>query len=196
MLAKRRLGHEMKHITSLLIVIMLAYSGFSRADSYSAAVKNFQSTPGSAEFFKQSYAYAVFPNIGKGGFGIGGAFGKGKAFRRNQEIGHSNMVQLTLGFQLGGQAYSQIIFFKDARALKEFTTGSFEFGAEAAAVALTAGASAQAGTTGVSASAGAEQNDNRSSGEWYKGMAIFTIAKGGLMYQATIGGQSFSYTSL
>lgn len=186
----------MKYVTLLLAILALSFSTASHADSYAAAIKNFQNTPGTSDFFKHAFGYAVFPNVGKGGFGIGGAFGRGKVFRHGNEIGHSNMAQLTLGLQLGGQAYSQIIFFRDARALEEFTAGSFEFGAEAAAVAVTAGASAQAGTTGVSASAGVDQRDNRSSAEWYKGMTIFTIAKGGLMYQATIGGQSFSYKSL
>lgn len=146
------------------------------------------------EFFQQSVGYAVFPTVGKGGIGIGGAFGKGQVFKRGQKIGDTELVQLSIGFQLGGQAYSEMIFFKDDRALEEFISGSFEFGAEASAVALTAGASAQAGTSGASSSAGVEQHSNTSAGRWYKGMAVFTIAKGGLMYQASIGGQKFNFT--
>ena len=108
------------------------------------------------------------------------------------------MTQVTYGLQLGGQVYSQIIFFEDKRAFDEFASGNFEFGAQATAVALTAGASAEA-TTGGGASAGASGGKNDAttkSGGYRKGMAIFTVAKGGLMYEATLGGQKFKYTPL
>ncbi|MGB8410395.1 MAG: YSC84-related protein [Gallionella sp.] len=104
------------------------------------------------------------------------------------------MTQITVGLQLGGQAFSQIIFFEDKRAFDEFTGGNFEFGAEASAVAITAGASAQATTTGSSAGASGGKNDAKTTGSYYRGMAIFTVAKGGLMYEASVGGQKFSYT--
>ena len=104
------------------------------------------------------------------------------------------MTQVTVGFQLGGQAYSQIIFFEDKRSFEEFTSGNFEFGAQATAVAITAGASASAGTTGTGAGASATGGQTgKAGGDYYKGMAVFTFAKGGLMYEATIGGQKFSY---
>jgi lipid-binding SYLF domain-containing protein len=104
------------------------------------------------------------------------------------------MAQVTIGFQLGGQAYSQIVFFQDQRAFKEFTSGNFEFGAEASAVAITAGAGARASTAGSSAGASGGQHDAKTvSGGYNKGMATFTVAKGGLMYEASIGGQKFSY---
>ena len=95
--------------------------------------------------------------------------------------------------QLGGQAFSQIIFFEDERSFKEFTSGNFEFGAQASAVAITAAASASAGTTGGSAGASGGKKDATTAGKYYKGMAIYTIAKGGLMYEAAVGGQKFSY---
>ena len=93
----------------------------------------------------------------------------------------------------GGQAYSQIIFFQDKRAFDEFTSGNFEFGAQASAVAITAGAQAQAGTTGTGAGASGTQKHAETAGGYQKGMAVFTVAKGGLMYEASIGGQKFSY---
>ena len=111
-------------------------------------------------------------------------------------VGTTSMTQLTVGLQLGGQAFSQIIFFEDKRAFDEFTSGNFEFGAEASAVAITAGASATAGTTGSSAGASAGQRDATTVGKYHKGMAIFTVAKGGLMYAATLGGQKYSYKNL
>lgn len=104
------------------------------------------------------------------------------------------MTQASVGFQLGGQAYSQIIFFEDARAYNEFTSGNFEFSAQASAIAITAGASAEAGTKGTGTSASGGQNNAVTSAKYYRGMATFVIAKGGLMYEATIAGQKFSFT--
>ena len=104
------------------------------------------------------------------------------------------MTQLTIGWQLGGQAYSQIIFFKDKRAYTEFTSGNFEFGAQASAVAITAGAQAQAGSAGAGASASPGGSAGaQAKTTYHKGMAIFTRAKGGLMYEAAIGGQKFNF---
>ena len=102
------------------------------------------------------------------------------------------MGQVTIGFQLGGQAYSQIILFKNADTYQEFTNGNFEFGADATAVALTYGAQAGATTQGASASAG----DTKAVGAWKRGMAIYTLAKGGLMYEASIGGQKYNFKPL
>lgn len=151
----------------------------------------------SGSFFTNSYGYALFPTIGKGGIGIGGAHGKGRVYVQGKHVGDTSMTQLTIGFQLGGQAYSQIIFFQDKRAFDEFSTGNFEFGAQATAVAITAGASASASTAGGgSAGASGGKNDATTVGSYHKGMAVFTVAKGGLMYEATIGGQKFSYTPL
>lgn len=149
----------------------------------------------SSGYFKNSYGYAVFPTIGKGGIGIGGAYGEGRVYANGKYTGDASMVQLTIGFQLGGQAYSQIIFFEDKRAYDEFTGNNFEFGAQASAVAITAGASASASTAGgASAGASGGKNDATTKGSYHKGMAVFTIAKGGLMYEATLGGQKFKYT--
>jgi lipid-binding SYLF domain-containing protein len=106
----------------------------------------------------------------------------------------SGFSDISIGFQVGGQAYSQVIFFQDKRAFDEFTSGNFEFGAQATAVAITAGASANATTTGSSASASGGRHDATTVGKYHKGMAVFTVAKGGLMYEASIGGQKFSYT--
>lgn len=163
------------------------------ADEYADALKSFRNAGQSAEFFKKAHGYAIFPTIGKGGVGLGAAHGSGRVYEKGKHIGDTSMTQVSVGLQLGGQAFSQIIFFEDERALREFTSGNFEFGAEASAVALTAAAGAQAGTGGASAGASGGRNDAATVGKYYKGMATFTIAKGGLMYQAAIGGQKFSY---
>jgi lipid-binding SYLF domain-containing protein len=164
------------------------------ADEYDDTIKVFRDAGESGTFFANSYGYAVFPTIGKGGIGIGGAYGKGRVYAKGAYVGDTSMTQLSVGFQLGGQAYSQIIFFEDKRAFDEFTGGNFEFGAEASAVAITAGVSAEATTTGSSAGASGGKHDATTVGKYYKGMAVFTVAKGGLMYQASVGGQKFSYT--
>jgi lipid-binding SYLF domain-containing protein len=141
------------------------------------------------EMMAQSYGYAVLPTIGKGGIGIGGAGGTGCVFAEGSHTGDISMGQITIGFQLGGQAYSQIILFKNKDTYEEFTSGNFEFGADATAVALTYGAQAGANTQGASASAG----DTKAVGSWKRGMAIYTLAKGGLMYEASVGGQKYKY---
>jgi lipid-binding SYLF domain-containing protein len=179
-------------LRGILILLGAAVTSSAWADNYSETVDLFRGTV-SSEFFDESYGYAIFPTIGKGGIGIGGAHGKGQVYAKGAHVGDTTMTQITVGFQLGGQAFSQIIFFQDERAFTEFTSGNFEFGAQAAAIAITASASAAATTTGATAGAGTHSSTTTSVGEYYKGMAIFTVAKGGLMYEASVGGQKFSY---
>ena len=181
---------RLKWLLALLgaLVCMAAF-----ADEYSDTAKVFREAGESGKFFSGSYGYAVFPTIGKGGVGIGGAHGSGRVYAKGAYVGDTSMTQVTVGLQLGGQAFSEIIFFQDKRAFDEFTSGNFEFSAQATAVAITAGASAQASTTGTSAGASSSKNSATTTGAYNKGMAIFTVAKGGLMYEATVGGQKFSY---
>mgnify|MGYP001819037517 FL=1 len=136
----------------------------------------------------------MFPTIGKAGFVVGGAHGKGRVYAGGKHTGDTAMTQLSVGFQAGAQGYSQIIFFEDQRAYDEFTGGNFEFSADASAVAITAGASAQAGSTGSSAGASGGKKDATTVGGYYKGMATFIVAKGGLMFEAALAGQKFSYS--
>ena len=184
----------MYRIMGTLIAALLLCSGTAAADKYGDTAELFRNAGASNAFFGNSYGYAVFPTIGKGGFGIGAAHGKGRVFVRGNHVADTRMTQLSIGFQIGGQGFSQIIFFEDERSFREFSTGNFEFGANASAVALTAGASASASTTGPSAGASGGRKDAATAGSsYYKGMKIFTITKGGLMYEASIGGQKFSY---
>ena len=180
---------------SLVLLLTALPMANGWADDYQDTIKVFKNAGESGSFFDNSYGYAVFPTIGKGGMGIGGAHGKGRVYEKGAHIGDSSMTQVTFGLQLGGQAFSQIIFFQDKRALKEFTGGNFEFGAQATAVAITAGASATASTSGSSAGASGGQNDANTVGRYNKGMAVFTVAKGGLMYEASIGGQKNNFTA-
>jgi lipid-binding SYLF domain-containing protein len=187
----------MLHIVrNLLITLSLvAACPAVQADEYEDTVKVFKDAGESGTFFAKSYGYAVFPTIGKGGFGIGGAYGKGRVYEQGHYVGDTSMTQASIGFQLGGQVFSQIIFFQDQRAFNEFTGGNFEFSAEASAVAITAGANATASSTGSSTGASGGKNDATTAyGSFHKGMATFTVAEGGLMLAAAIGGQKFSYT--
>jgi lipid-binding SYLF domain-containing protein len=183
-------------IALVLAVVALAWTGPARADNYTETVKLFRDAGESNSFFGKSYGYAVFPTIGKGGMGIGGAYGKGRVYAGGNAVGETSMTQLSIGFQLGGQGYSMIIFFEDKRAFDEFTSGNFEFGAQASAVAITAAATAGAGSTGASAGASAGKSDATNVGDFYKGMATFTIIKGGAMYEAALAGAKFSYKRL
>ena len=156
------------------------------------AMAKFKQLGNVSEMLAQSHGYAVLPTIGKGGMGIGGAGGTGCVFAGGKHTGNVSMGQVTVGWQLGGQSYSQLILFKNADTYKEFTQGNFEFGADATAVALTYGAEAGASTQGASASAG----DTKGKGAWKRGMAVFTLIKGGLMYEASIGGQKYNFKPL
>lgn len=178
----------------ILPLALLLVSAPGWADAYDKALANFQAATGTGPFFAEAYGYALFPTVGKGGLGIGAAYGKGRVYEGGVHTGFSSVGQVSIGFQLGGQAYSQIIFFKDKAAHDEFTSGNFEFGAEASAVAVTLAAQAKAGTSGASASGNeASSGDASGSTYWSGGMAVFTLAKGGLMYEASIGGQKFGY---
>jgi len=178
----------------LLVAVQCFAGAWALADSYSDTVALFRNAGASASFFNACYGYAVFPTIGKGGLVVGAAHGKGKVYVQGKYLGDSSMTQLSVGLQAGGQAYSQIVFFEDQRALKDFTSGDFEFGADASAVALTAGAEASAGTAGASAGASGGKKDAVTAGSYHNGVAIFTIVKGGAMYQATVAGQKFKFT--
>ena len=165
----------------------------SWADNYQNTIKAFAKAEESGKIAETAYGYAVFPTIGKGGIGIGGAYGKGRVYEQGKYIGNTSMTQVSVGFQLGGQGFSQIIYFEDAAALKTFTKGEFELGAAASAVAITAGAGAKATTTGSSAQISGDRSHAKSVGAYKHGMAIFTLPHGGLMYEATISGQKFNY---
>ena len=148
-----------------------AKSGASKKVAFT--IDKFKAIPELEAFFTQANGYAVFPNIAKAGFGIGAAVGKGEVFQANSYIGKTSVKQISIGFQLGAQAFSEIIFFKDKRDTDRFTEGNFELGAQASAVLITQGVSVETA--------------------YSNGTAIFTLSKGGLMYEASVGGQKFSF---
>jgi lipid-binding SYLF domain-containing protein len=143
----------------------------------SAVVERFKvKDPGLVKAFRDAHGYAVFPTVKKGGLGLGGARGKGYVYERGRLVGRSLLTQVTIGLQLGGQAYSEVVFFKDQAAFEDFKQGRLKLDAQASAVALTA----------------------RAAGDlaYRSGVAIVTMAKGGLMYEASVGGQKFSFDAV
>jgi len=132
--------------------------------------------PGLQDWVDEAYGYAMFPNIGKGGLWLGGGFGRGIVFEQGEPVGRTSVSQGTIGAQIGAQSYSQVIFFRDKTELRRFQGEKFKFSAQATAVAATEGAAA---TTSYS-----------------QGVAVFIHARGGLMAEATVGGQEFRYWSL
>ena len=133
----------------LVIAVFAMGSSAAWADDYSDTVALFKNAGQSASFFSNSYGYAVFPNIAKGGLGVGAAHGKGQVYVGGKHVGNTSMTQVSVGLQAGGQAFSEIIFFEDQKTFEEFSSGNFEFSADAGAVVITASASGSASTTGT-----------------------------------------------
>ena len=181
-------------IIMIMFILALALANPVQADKFTDTVNVFKKSEVVQPFFKNAYGYAVFPTVGKAGIGIGGSYGTGQVYKGGKVTGEVSLIKGSIGFQLGGQAFSQMIFFEDKRAYDEFTSGNFEFDATASAVAITAGAQASAGTEGASAGASAgPATGAQAKTSYHKGMVVFTHAKGGLMYEAAIGGQKFSF---
>lgn len=184
----------MKKIFLTLWILIL--SNIALANDNAKTLANFKKSTQVNNFYNSAYGYAIFPTIGKGGFGIGGSYGEGSVYKQGKKTGTTTMAQVTLGFQLGGQAFSEIIFFENKEAYDNFTKGNFEFSAQASAVAINAGANAKTSTTGTSAGAATNPDKNEQQGIYQNGMVAFTYIKGGLMYEAAIGGQKFTFEKL
>lgn len=142
-------------------------------DAIEAKAAFLEDDPTMSDLFSSSYGYIILPNVGKGGLGVGGASGNGVAYQGGSMIGFARMTQVTIGFQAGGQAYSEVVFFEDEDAFGRFKANKIEMSAQVSAVAAAAGASANA--------------------EYVDGVAVFTRTKGGLMYEASVGGQQFKF---
>ncbi len=182
-------------LSAMMIVGLVATANAQRVRDVTDTVELFQSIPHVAPYFETAYAYAVWPRIGRGGLGIGASRGRGQAYVDGQMTGFSTLLEVSIGFQAGGQAYRQVIFFETREAYERFTRDTYEFDAQAQAVAVTASAEAGAGTSGARASAGAGNPNTAIGGGYTNGMQIFTMAEGGLMYRATIAGQRYRFQS-
>jgi len=181
----------------LMALLILVQAVIVAADPFQDTIAVYKKELAVRPFVDSAYGYAVFPTVGKGAIGLGGAYGKGRVYRGGVATGETTMARASIGFQVGGQVFSEVIFFQDKRAYEEFTSGSFTFDATASAVAITAGAQAKAGTEGASAGASAgPATGTQAAIDYYKGMAVFVHTKGGLMFEAAIGGQKFSFQPL
>jgi lipid-binding SYLF domain-containing protein len=171
-------------VVTICLIILFSMSAWAawdpmQAQKEKAAVEETiakfkEADPGMKVFFEKAYGYAVFPGIGKGGFIIGGGYGDGWVYEQGKHVGRASLTQLTVGAQIGGQSYSEIIFFADKATLDVFKKGNWETSAQASAIIVKAGASKDA------------SYDN--------GVAIFTMPKAGAMVEASVGGQKFKYT--
>jgi lipid-binding SYLF domain-containing protein len=181
----------------LSLLVTLAVTGVVMGDEYASAIKVFKSAPEVQPFFENCYAYAIYPTVGKAAVVVGGAFGEGRVLRQGKVTGKSKLVHASFGLQLGGKAFSEIVFLQDKRAYDAFISGEFEFDAKVAATAITAGAEAKAGTTGKTAGATAgPKTGAQAKTEYHNGMATFVHSKGGLMAEMAVGGQKFSFEPL
>jgi lipid-binding SYLF domain-containing protein len=162
--------------TALLPATMIAQDDDHnklQGDANNARAEFIKSDALMQNLFDKSYGYVIFPNVGKGAIGVGGAAGNGIVYEQGNPVGHAKMKQVTVGFQFGGQAYREVIFFESKQALDQFKGGNFELSAQASAVAATKGAAANV--------------------KYRNGIMVFTQEKGGLMYEASVGGQKFDY---
>lgn len=172
------------HLALALLVVFGVLAGCAATPSNDSLIGEARSAlasfvdhdPALQRWIDQAYGYAVFPNIGKGGFWVGGGFGRGVVFEEGRPVGRATVSQATVGPQIGAQSYSQVIFFRDESALRRFQREQFELSAQATAVAATEG---RAATT-----------------SYERGVAVFNHARGGLMAEASVGGQKFRYWSL
>ena len=167
----------MKKLTwVLLVLVATCCHAVAGEHPYQDTIQVFREAGESAAFFEDAYGYAVFPTIGKGGLVVGGAYGEGRVYRGGEHVGRTTVAQVTIGFQLGGQVYSELILFQNDQSLLDFQKGNFALNAQVSAVAAAAGASADA--------------------PYAHGVKVITMTKTGLMYEASVGGQKFSYDKL
>ncbi len=180
--------------STIMLAAVLAFTAVTaHADEYVDTINLFKKAGKSETFFKNSYGYAVFPTVGKGGLVVGAAHGTGRVYRQGAYVGDTSLTQLSVGFQAGGEVFSEIIFFENKAAFDKFTAGNFALAATARATAITASAGATASTAGSGAGASGTKHNAATAGGYQDGMVIFTLTKGGLMYEATVAGQKFSY---
>ena len=175
-------------------IFILSVSNNAMADNYSDTIAVFNKSDAVKPFFNEAYGYAVFPAVGKGGIGLGGAYGSGRVYKQARISGTVTLMKISIGFQLGGQVFREIIFFQDKRSYDEFTNGNFEFDGSVSAVVITAAAQAQASTQGSTAGVSlGPATGTQAQTNYTKGMAVFIHTLGGLMYEISIGGQKFSF---
>jgi lipid-binding SYLF domain-containing protein len=181
-MAKNLLNLFLRATLLVVIVFVMPLVSFSQSDSKKEKIEE-DANEAKAEFIKtdpkmenlffEAYGYVIFPNVGKGAVGVGGASGNGVAYELGARIGTAKMTQVSIGFQWGGQSYREVIFFQTSEDMERFKQNRVELAAQVSAVAVKTGASANA--------------------EFVDGVMVFTMQKGGLMYEAAVGGQKFKF---
>lgn len=158
---------------------------------------------GLEKYFEEAYGWAAFPSIAKAGIGIGGAYGKGEVFAKidggpAKLVGNATLTQVSFGVQLGGETFAEIVFFENEDSFQKFTSGNFEFAANANVVALTYGADGKITTAGSSGTAtkNAEEGAAVTDFGYFQGMATYTLPNKGIMYEFSISGQKFNYEAI
>lgn len=174
-----------------LLVPTLAMA--SKVEDYSQTINIFREAPETKPFFDTAYGYAVFPKIGKGAFVVGGAYGSGQVYHEDKVTGFTRLVKASFGLQVGGESFSQIIFFQDKRAYDEFTTGEFGLNANATVVVIRGGGHAQTGSSGTTAGESGVGTMGPQTTKYKKGMAVFVRIRGGAMFDVSVAGQKFSF---
>jgi len=178
-----------------VFVLMAASQDAFAEEDFSSTINIFKDSPQAKPFFEEAYGYAVFPVVGEGAAVIGGAYGKGQMYQDGKVTGKVTLFEFSIGPQVGGQAYSEIIFFKDKQAYDEFTKGKFKWDAQASVIAVTASADVAAGGISSYASAATSGKTGTYKSEYNEqGVAVLVHGKGGLMAEASVGGQNFSFT--
>ena len=171
-------------VMSLAIALLIATFSYAQNDKDKKIIEDaakaketlLKNDKSLKKFFDESAGYVIFPNVGKGGFIVGGASGNGVVYENANIIGMANLKKLNIGLQAGGQAIIEVIFFENDKALKTFTESNFQFGAEASAVAVKSGIAFNA--------------------KYKDGVAVFALPKAGLMADASVGGQKFKFTPI
>jgi lipid-binding SYLF domain-containing protein len=184
----------MKSMKAILIAaVMTLAASTAYADKYDDAIANFKTSGKAASFFAKSYAYVIFPDVGKAGFIVGGEHGDGKVYEQGKLVGTASLTQVSVGAQAGAKEYAEVIFFETKADFDKFRAGEFQLSGNAEATAITLSASASAGTDSSTASAGTEADTSAKAGGYQHGVAVFTVTKGGLMAGISVGGQKLKF---
>ena len=185
----------MNALKSLLVAtsLFLAVGAHAEGDKYQEAITSFKQSPQSARFFDKAYAYVIFPEVGKAGLIVGGEHGDGQVYEQGKLVGEASLTQISIGAQAGAKEYAEVIFFETKLDFDRFTAGDFQLEGTAEATAVTLNASASAGADASTASASTTRNNAATGGTYKKGVAIFTITRGGLLAGVSVGGQKIKY---
>ncbi len=174
-------------------VAVLAFANTAWADKFDDAITSFKNSPKSGKYFEKAYGYVVFPDVGKAGFIVGGEHGDGKAYEKGHFVGIVSLTSVSVGVQAGAKEYAEIIFFHKQEDFAKFRGGEFQLAGNMEATLVTMNASASAGTETSSAEASTTKYNAATGGGYNNGVAVFVIARGGLMAGIAVGGQKMKY---